>query len=166
MKIQIAKPNIDQDDIDGVIEVLKSGWLSLGPKYKQFEQDFAKYVGSKYALAVSNGTTALHLGVKSLNLKAGDEVITSPFSFVSSSNCLLYEGVKPVFSDIEETTFNIDPFLIEKSITKKTKAILPVHIFGQPAQTDEIMKIAKAMASNVNNIVNKPEPVGTLINAR
>ena len=106
-------------------------------------QDFAKYVGSKYALAVSNGTTALHLGVKSLNLKAGDEVITSPFSFVSSSNCLLYEGVKPVFSDIEETTFNIDPFLIEKSITKKTKAILPVHIFGQPAQTDEIMKIAK-----------------------
>src|SRR3990167_11408710 len=143
MKIQIAKPNIDQDDIDGVIEVLKSGWLSLGPKYKQFEQDFAKYVGSKYALAVSNGTTALHLGVKSLGLKEGDEVITSPFSFISSSNCLLYEGVKPVFADIEEVTFNIDPSKIEKLITKKTKAILPVHIFGQSAEMDPVLKIAK-----------------------
>lgn len=142
-KIPIAKPYIDKDDISGVVGVLKSGWLSLGPKYKEFEKDFAKYVGVDYACAVSNGTAALHLGVKALGLKAGDEVITSPFSFVASSNVLMYERVKPVFVDIEETTFNIDPSKIEKAITKKTKAVLPVHIFGQSAEMDYIMKIAK-----------------------
>lgn len=142
-KYQIAKPYIDDDDINGVVEVLKSGWLSLGPKYKEFEQKFTKYVGVKYACAVSSGTAALHLGVKALGLKTGDEVITSPFSFVSSSNCLLYEDIKPVFVDIEEATFNMDPSLIERAVTKKTKAILPVHIFGQSADMDSIMQIAK-----------------------
>ena len=142
-QIQIARPYIDQEDIDGVVKVLKSGWLSLGPKYKEFEENLAKYLGVKYACSVSSGTAALHLGVRALGLKAGDEVVTSPFSFVSSSNCLLYENVKPVFVDIEETTFNIDPALIEWVITKKTKAILPVSIFGQSAEMDEIMKIAK-----------------------
>lgn len=140
---QIAKPYIDKEDIEGVVEVLKSGWLSLGPKYKEFEQDFAKYTGVKYACSVSSGTGALHLGVKALGLKKGDEVITSPFSFVSSSNCLLYEGVKPIFVDIEEITFNIDPSKIEKAVTKNTKAILPIHIFGQSADMDPILKIAK-----------------------
>jgi len=143
MKIQIARPYIDEDDVEGVIEVLRSGWLSLGPKYTQFEDNFAKYVGVRYACAVSNGTVALHLGVRALGLKAGDEVITSPFSFVSSANCLLYENVKPVFVDIEEETFNMNPLLIEKAITKKTKAILPVHIFGQSAEMDLIIKLAK-----------------------
>lgn len=142
-KYQIAKPYIDKNDIDGVIEVLKSGWLSLGPKYQEFEENFAKYVGVKYACSVSSGTAALHLGVRALDLKAGDEVITSPFSFIASANCLLYESIKPVFVDIEETTFNMDPLLIEKAITKKTKAILPVHIFGQSAEMDYVMKIAK-----------------------
>ena len=143
MKIQIARPYIDKDDIEGVVEVLESGWLSLGPKYKEFEEKLAEYVGVKYACVVSSGTAALHLGVRALGLKSGDEVITSPFSFVASSNCLLYEGVKPVFVDIEETTFNIDPSLIEQAITKKTKAILPIHIFGQSAEMDEIMRVAK-----------------------
>lgn len=142
-KYQIARPYIDDDDINGVVEVLKSGWLSLGPKYIEFENNIAKYVGSKYAIAVSNGTVALHLGVMALGLGEGDEVITSPFSFISSTNCLLYERVKPVFADIEELTFNIDPSKIEKLITKKTRAILPVHIFGQSAQMDPILKIAK-----------------------
>lgn len=142
-KYQIARPFIDKEDIKGVVEVLRSGWLSLGPKYLEFEEKFAKYAGTKYALSVSSGTAALHLGVKALGLKAGDEVITSPFSFISSSNCLLYEGVKPVFADIEEVTFNIDPLKIEKLITKKTRAILPIHIFGQSAQMDPILKIAK-----------------------
>src|SRR3989338_8001936 len=96
-QIQIARPYIDQEDIDGVVKVLKSGWLSLGPKYKEFEENLAKYLGVKYACSVSSGTAALHLGVRALGLKAGDEVVTSPFSFVSSSNCLLYENVKPVF---------------------------------------------------------------------
>lgn len=143
MQIQIARPYIDKGDIDEVVKVLKSGNLSLGPKYQEFEKAIAEYVGAKYACAVSNGTVALHLGVRALGLKRGDEVITSPFSFIASSNCLLYEGVKPVFSDIEETTFNIDPSKIEGLITKRTKAILPVHVFGQSADMDQIMKIAR-----------------------
>lgn len=142
-KIQIAKPFIDSDDIEGVVEVLKSGWLSLGPKHKDFEGKFAEYVGVKYACAVSSGTAALHLGVKALGLKTGDEAITTPFSFVASANCLLYEGVKPVFVDIEEKTYNMDPLLIESKITKETKAILPVHIFGQSAEMDSIMQISR-----------------------
>lgn len=143
IKFQIAKPYIDKNDISEVVEVLKSGNLSLGPKYKLFEEKIAAYVGVKYACAVSSGTAGLHLGVKALGLKRGDEVITSPFSFVASSNCLLYENIKPVFVDIEETTFNIDPLKVEKAITKKTKAILPIHIFGQSADMDPILKIAK-----------------------
>src|SRR3989344_3449582 len=142
-KYQIARPYIDNEDIKGVVEVLKSGWLSLGPKYLQFEAEMARYAGSKYAVAVSNGTVALHLGVRALGLKEGDEVITSPFSFISSTNCLLYERVKPVFADIEEITFNIDPSKIEELITKKTRAILPIAIFGQSADMDPILKIAK-----------------------
>lgn len=142
-KYQIARPYIKEDDIESVINVLKSGWLSLGPQYIKFENEFAKYLGVKYACAVSNGTVGLHLGVRALGLQEGDEVITSPFSFISSSNCLLYEGVKPIFADIEEMTFNINPINIEKLITKNTKAILPVHIFGQSAEMTPILKIAK-----------------------
>lgn len=142
-KVQIARPYIDKEDIQGVLNVLKSGWLSLGPKHKEFEKNIAEYVGVKYACAVSSGTAALHLGVRALELGEGDEVITSPFSFIASTNCLLYEHVKPVFVDIEETTLNINPSLIEKAITKKTKALLPVHIFGQSAEMDEMMKIAR-----------------------
>lgn len=141
--IQIARPYIDDNDIDGVIQVLKSGQLALGPKLKEFEKRFAKYVGVRYACAVSSGTAALHLGVKALGLRKGDEVITSPFSFIASSNALLYEGIKPVFSDIEQKSFNIDPEKIKQKITKKTKAILPVHIFGQSADMDFILQIAK-----------------------
>ncbi|MDD2822983.1 MAG: aminotransferase class V-fold PLP-dependent enzyme [Candidatus Daviesbacteria bacterium] len=142
-KIQIAKPYIDDEDKKAVMDVLESGWLSLGPKYKEFEQNMASYVGTKYACAVSSGTSGLHLAVIALGLKEGDEVITTPFSFVASSNCLLYEKVKPVFVDIEEETFNLDPDKIESAITKKTKAILVVHIFGQSARMDKIMKIAR-----------------------
>ncbi len=141
--IPLAKPFIDKDDILGVTKVLRSGLLSLGPNISEFEKKFASYIGTKYACAVSSGTAGLHLAVKALGLKNGDEVITTPFSFIASSNCLLYEGVKPVFVDIEENTFNIDPDKIEAAITMKTKALLVVHIFGQPAEMDRIMKIAK-----------------------
>lgn len=140
---KVAAPFIDKDDIAGVVRVLKSGWLSLGPGYQEFEKDFASYIGRKYACTVSSGTAGLHLAVISSGLKEGDEVITSPFSFIASSNCLLYERVKPVFVDIEEDTYNIDPVKIEKVVSKKTKAILPVHIFGQSADMFEIMKIAR-----------------------
>ncbi|MFA5933004.1 MAG: aminotransferase class I/II-fold pyridoxal phosphate-dependent enzyme [Microgenomates group bacterium] len=142
-KIQIAKPFIDETDKRAVMDVLESGWLSLGPKYKEFETNIASYTSATYACAVSSGTSGLHLAVIALGLKAGDEVITTPFSFVASSNCLIYEGVKPVFVDIEEETFNLDPDKIEAAITKRTKAILVVHIFGQSARMDKILKIAK-----------------------
>ncbi len=141
--IPVAKPYIDTDDKKAVLSVLDSGMLSLGPRYLEFEKAITKYCGTKYACTVSNGTAGLHLAVKSLGLTEGDEVITSPFSFVSSSNCLLFERVKPVFADIEETTFNLDPEKMEKAITKKTRAILVVHIFGQSANMDGILKIAK-----------------------
>lgn len=142
-KYQIARPYIDKEDIEGVVEVLKSGWLSLGPKYLEFEKNMASYVGAKYACALSSGTAGLHLAVKALGIQKGDEVITSPFSFVASSNCIIYEGAKPVFADIKIDTFNMDPKEVEKAITKKTKAILVVHIFGQSADMDEIIRIAK-----------------------
>ncbi len=141
-KIPVAKPYIDQEDISQVVEVLRSGCLALGPKLIQFERNFANYIGAKYACAVSSGTAGLHIAVKALGLQKGDEVVTSPFSFIASCNCLLYEGVEPVFADIEEETFNIDPEKIEGVINRKTKAILVVHIFGQSARMNAIMKIA------------------------
>lgn len=142
-KIQIAKPYIDKNDKKEVLKVLESGFLSLGPKYIEFEKLAAEYTCSKYALAVSSGTAGLHLCVKALGLGEGDEVITSPFSFIASSNCLLYERVKPIFVDIEEKTFNLDPNKIEARISKRTKAILIVHVFGQPVDMDPIINIAR-----------------------
>ncbi len=142
-KYQIARPFIDKDDKAGVMEVLNSGSLSLGPKYSQFEQQMAKFVGSKFALAVSSGTAGLHLAVKALGIGEGDEVITTPFSFIASANCILFEKAKPVYVDIDKETFNLDPDKIEAVITKKTKAILVVHIFGQSADMAKIIKIAK-----------------------
>jgi perosamine synthetase len=141
--IPLSKPYIDEKDIAGVVEVLKSGWLSLGPKLKEFEEKFAKFVGVKHAIAVSSGTAGLHLCMKALGVGFGDEVITTPFSFVASSNCVVYEDANPVFVDIDEKTFNIDVSKIEEKITDKTKAILPVHIFGQSADMNAIMKIAE-----------------------
>lgn len=141
--IPIAKPHITDDEINAVVSVLKSGNLSLGPKYKEFEEQFAKHIGTKYACTVSSGTSGLHLALLAAGIKSGDEVITSPFSFIASSNSIIYVGAKPVFVDIDPVTFNIDPKKIEEKITKKTKAILPVHIFGQTADMDKIMKIAK-----------------------
>lgn len=159
-KIQIAKPYIDKNDKKSVMEVLNSGWLSLGPKYKLLEQKFTEYTNTKYACAVSSGTSGLHLMVKSLGIGPGDEVITTPFSFIASSNCILYVGAKPVFVDIEETSFNIDPAKIEAAITKKTKAILVVHIFGQSADMTPILKIARK--HHLKIIEDSCESIGAL----
>ncbi|MBD3313679.1 aminotransferase class I/II-fold pyridoxal phosphate-dependent enzyme [Candidatus Woesearchaeota archaeon] len=141
--IPLARPYIGQEEIDEVTEVLKSGQLSLGPKLPEFESRFAEYVGTKYAVAVSSGTAGLHLSMKTLGLKPGDEVITSPFSFIASANCITYERAKPVFADIDPDTFNIDPEKIKEAIGPKTKAILPVHIFGLPADMKPIKDIAE-----------------------
>lgn len=143
MEYRVAKPYIDINDINGVVRVLRSGILSLGSRHVEFERRIAAYTHAPYACSVSNGTCGLHLAVKALGLKEGDEVITSPFSFIASSNCLLYEKVKPIFVDIEDCTYNMDSTKIESAITSKTKAILVVHIFGQSADMNAIMKIAK-----------------------
>lgn len=139
----IAKPYITNKEISYVNEVLRSGILSLGPKYKKFENKFAKYVGSKYACAVSSGTAGLHLALIAAGIKKNDEVITSPFSFIASSNSILYLGAKPVFIDVEKNSYNMDASLIEKKINKHTKAILVVHIFGQASNMEKINRIAK-----------------------
>lgn len=142
-KYPIAKPYITKEEEDLVLEVLRSGVLSIGPKIDQFERDFAARVGTKYACAVSSGTAGLHLAMIASGIGPGDEVITSPFSFVASANSILYVGAKPVFVDIDFKTYNLDPEKIEEKITDKTKAILVVHIFGQAADMDKIMRIAQ-----------------------
>lgn len=141
--IPLSKPSIGKEEIKAVIEVLKSGRLSLGQKTVEFEKRFAEIIGTNYAIAVNSGTSGLHLALKSLGIRKYDEVITSPFSFVASANCALFEGAKPVFADVEEDIFNINPAQIKEKINSKTKFILPVHVFGQSCDMDLIIKIAK-----------------------
>lgn len=140
--IPYGRQDINEDDINAVVEVLKSDFLTTGPKVAEFEQKFAEYVGAKYAVAVSNGTAALHIACLAAGIKEGDEVITSPITFAASANCALYCGAKPVFADIDPVTYNIDCKSIEQLITDKTKAIIPVHYTGQPCDMDEIHRIA------------------------
>jgi perosamine synthetase len=142
MKIPLSRPDISEVETDLVLEVLKSPYLSMGPKLRQFEKIIAKFVGTEYAIAVSSGTAGLHLTVRSLGIGTGDEVITTPFSFIASSNCLLFEGATPVFVDIEPQNYNMDVNQIEEKITAKTKAILAVHIFGQPVDMPAVNMIA------------------------
>lgn len=141
--IPYGRQSIDRTDIDAVTKVLGSDWLTQGPKIKEFEDALAEYCGAKYAVAACNGTAALHLAYLAGNLKHGDEVITTPNTFVATSNMLLAVGAKPVFCDIDLSTYNIDESKIESLITKKTKAIVPVHFAGHPCDMDKILKIAK-----------------------
>jgi perosamine synthetase len=141
--IPLSRPDIDERDIQSVVEVLKTPYLSIGPKLIEFENKIADYIGRKFAIGVNSGTSALHLIIKSLKLREGDEVITTPFSFVASANCILFEGARPVFVDIEEETLNINPELIEQAINDRTKGILPVDVFGHPCDWDSILDIAQ-----------------------
>ncbi len=143
MIVPLSQPYLGEEEIDAVVAVLRSDRLALGPRTAEFEQLFAQAIGTKYAIAVNSGTSGLHLAVRALGLGPGDEVITTPFSFVASSNCILFEGATPVFVDADERTFNIDPALIEAAITPRTKAILPVHVFGESADMEPIMAIAR-----------------------
>lgn len=143
MKYPVARPYITEREKRAVMRVLDSGTLSLGPNQETFEKAFAKRNGTKYACAVSSGTAGLHLALIAAGIGAGDEVITTPFSFVASANAVLYVGAKPVFVDIDPVTYNMDPAKIEKKITKKTRAILVVHIFGQACDMRAISRIAK-----------------------
>ncbi|GIK15432.1 MAG: polysaccharide biosynthesis protein [Planctomycetota bacterium] len=142
-EIPLARPNVTQAEIDAVVEVLRTPNLSLGPKVGEFEQAFARAVGVREAVAVSSGTAALHVLIRALGIGPGDEVITTPFSFVASANCVLYERATPVFADIDPHTWNLDPAKIEAAISPRTKAILPVDVFGQPADFDAIRGIAR-----------------------
>lgn len=143
MYIPYGRQSIEEDDIQAVVEALQADFLTTGPRIEEFEQKFAEYVGVKYAVAVSNGTAALHLACLAAGIKEGDEVITSPITFVASANCVLYCGAKPVFADIDQLTYNIDPADIRRKITDKTKAIVAVHFTGQPCQMDEIQALAE-----------------------
>ena len=141
--IPLSSPDITHKEIEAINQVLSTPFLSIGPKIKEFEEKIANYIGTKYAIAVNSGTSGLHLCIRSLDIKDGDEVITSPFSFIASANCILFERAKPVFVDIDKNTLCIDVNKIEEKITKKTKAILAVDIFGHPAEWDELERIAK-----------------------
>lgn len=138
-----GKQVIDEYDIESVVKVLRSNFLTTGPAIEQFETEIAKFTGAKYAVAFSSGTAALHGACYAAGISEGDEVITSPMTFAASANCVLYQGGKPVFVDIDPLTYNLNPNLIKENITEKTKAIIPVHFTGQPAELDEILKIAR-----------------------
>ena len=141
--IPIAKPWIDKEEEQAVVNVLRSGNIAQGKVVEDFENQFANYIGTKYAIAVNSGTAALQIALMSAGIKPGDEVITSPFSFIATANSILFCGAKPVFVDIDEETYNINPDLIKEKITNKTKAILPIHLYGNPCKMDELMEISK-----------------------
>ncbi len=141
--IQISKPFIGDEEKKAVLEVLDSGMLVQGPRVAKLEEQFAGLCKTKFAVATSSGTAALHIALLAHGVGRGDEVITSPFTFFATVSSILYTGATPVFVDIEEDTFNIDPAKIEAAITSKTKAILPVHLYGYPCNMTEIMKVAE-----------------------
>lgn len=133
---------IDEDDIQAVIETLRGDWITQGPKVAEFEESFAAYCGSKYAVAVSSGTAALHLAAIAAGFKAGEEVITSPMSFVASANCVMYEGARPVFADVERETLCIDPHQVAEKINPSTRGVIPVHFAGHPCDMPLIQEIS------------------------
>jgi perosamine synthetase len=140
-RINLSAPWIDERDEELVLEVLRSGWLSLGPTGPRFESMLADAIGVTYAAAVSSGTAGLHLCMRLAGVGRGDEVITSPYSFVASANCAIYEGATPVFADIDPQTFNLDPASVEAALTDRTKAVVAVDIFGYPCELDELRAI-------------------------
>lgn len=163
-EIPLSRPDITEHEIAAVTAVLRTPHLSLGPRLPAFEQCVAARVGTRYAVAVNSGTSALHLCVRALGIGPGDEVITTPFSFVASANCVLFEGARPVFVDIDPVTLNIDPARIAAAITPRTKAILPVHVFGLPAAMDAIMALAQR--HNLAVIEDACEALGAMYNGK
>ena len=143
MKIPLYKPYVGEEETKAVLRVLQSRKLSRGPEVEAFEREFAKYTNKKFAVAVNSGTSGLHILVRVMAWKKGDEVITTPFSYISSANALLFEGVTPVFVDIDPVTLNIDLKKIEEKITSKTKGIMLVHIFGLSATSEALRRIKK-----------------------
>jgi perosamine synthetase len=142
-RIPLSRPYIDEREEELVLEVLRSGRLSLGPTIERFEELFAERVGAPYAAAVTSGTAGLHLLAHIVGVGPGDEVITSPVSFVATANCFIFEGARPVFADVDPQTLNLDPAAVEAAVTKRTKAIVAVDMFGYPCELDELQAIAE-----------------------
>lgn len=169
IKVPIAKPIIGEEEIENVVEVLKSGMIAQGPKVIEFEEKFANWIGAKYGIATNSGTSALHVALLACGIGEGDEVITTPFTFIASGNAIVYTGATPVFADIDLDTYTIDPDKIEDLITDKTKAILPVQLYGQAADMDKIREIAEKHdlkiiedAAQAHGAEYNGEKVGTL----
>ena len=142
--LPFSEPLLGDEEVDSVVDCLRSGWLTSGIKVKEFERDFATYVGCQHALAVNSCTAALHLALEAVGVGPGDEVITCPMTFTATAAVIEHLGARPVLVDCESTTLNLDPSQIESQITPKTRAILPVHFGGQACEMDAILGIARA----------------------
>ena len=164
MIVPASRPDITEVERQAVLEVLQSPMLSMGPKLEAFEHALADYVGVAHAVGTNSGTSALHLIVRALGLGAGDEVITTPFSFIASANCLLFEGARPVFVDIDPESLNLDVSRIETAITAQTRAILAVDVFGHPADWDELERLARL--HNLLLIEDSAEALGAQYHGR
>jgi len=164
MQIHLSRPDVTEKEIEAVCAVLRSPDLSLGPKLVEFEEALAKYIGRKRAVAVNSGTSGLFLCMSALGIGPGDEVITTPFTFIASATSVMMAGAKPVFVDIDPVSLNIDAAKIESNITSKTKAVLPVEVFGDPAGLDKIAEIAAK--HNLVVIEDSCEALGSALNGK
>jgi dTDP-4-amino-4,6-dideoxygalactose transaminase len=164
--IPLARPVLGPEEEAAVIEVLRSGDLSLGPRVPAFEQEFADWVGAPHACAVSSGTAGLHLALRAVGVSRGDEVVTSPFSFVASANVMLFEGARPVFADIDARTLNLDPEAAEAAVTERTAALLPVHIFGYPADMPAFERLGLPIVEDACEALGAVHADGVRVGAR
>jgi dTDP-4-amino-4,6-dideoxygalactose transaminase len=164
--IPLARPVLGPEEEAAVIEVLRSGDLSLGPRVPAFEQEFAEWVGAPHASAVSSGTAGLHLALRAVGVSEGGEVVTSPFSFVASANVMLFEGARPVFADIDARTLNLDPAAAAAAVTERTAALLPVHIFGYPADLPAFERLGLPIVEDACEALGAVHADGVRVGAR
>ena len=162
--IPLFEPWLGEEELNQIKEVIESKWIAEGPKVREFEEKVASICEVKYAVAVSNGTTALYVGLKALGIGEGDEVVVPDLTFIASANAVKLTGATPVFVDVDEKTLNIEPEATEKAVTERTKAIMPVHLYGQAADMDEVMRIAEKHSLYV--IEDAAEAIGVKFNGK
>ena len=164
--IPLARPVLGREEEERVLEVLRSGHLSLGPRLAAFEEAFARRLGARHASAVSSGTAGLHLALRAVGVSEGEEVITSPFSFVASANAVLYERARPVFVDIDPVTLNLDPAAVAAAVSERTSALLPVHIFGYPADVPALERLGLPIVEDACEALGAVHSDGVAVGAR
>ncbi len=164
--IPLARPVIGRAEEEAVLEVLRSGQLSLGPRLRAFEERFARFVGARHACAVSSGTAGLHLALRAAGVSDGDEVVTSPFSFVASANAVVFERARPVFADIDPQTLTLDPAAVTAAVTSRTTAVLPVHIFGWPCAMEPLEALGLPLVEDACEALGARHPDGVAVGAR